>query len=448
VTNLTEAVDRELPRAVADLKRLVAIESISADPERATEVQRSAETVAALLTDLGCPEVKIVSEGGQPAVIGHFPAPEGKPTICLYAHHDVQPTGEASLWTSPPFVPQQRGGRLFGRGIADDKGGLAVHLAALRAFDGRPPVGVTVFIEGEEEVGSPSLGRILWTYAAELAADVYVIADSGNWEVGVPSFTTSLRGLADCIVEVKTLDHALHSGGFGGVAPDALTSLCRLVATLHDETGNVAVPGLVVTDGPDLEYPADRLKAESGVLDGVRYLGDGSVVQRLWTKPAISVLAIDATPVSKASNTLAPRARAKISMRLAPGDRAGQALDRLTEHLITHAPYGVEVTVSRGDFSEPSSIGFEGQYADAARSAFAEAFATEPVYIGQGGSIPVVAEFADRFPDATILVTAVCDPDSRMHGIDESLHLGDFGRACHAEAGLIDRLGHAPGQPR
>jgi len=168
VTNLTEAVDRELPRAVADLKRLVAIESISADPERATQVQRSAETVAALLTDLGCPEVKIVSEGGQPAVIGHFPAPEGKPTICLYAHHDVQPTGEASLWTSPPFVPQQRGGRLFGRGIADDKGGLAVHLAALRAFDGRPPVGVTVFIEGEEEVGSPSLGRILWTYAAEL----------------------------------------------------------------------------------------------------------------------------------------------------------------------------------------------------------------------------------------------------------------------------------------
>src|SRR5699024_11201831 len=218
-------------------------------------------------------------------------------------------------------------GRLFGRGTSDDKGGIAVHLAALRAFDGKPPVGVTVFVEGEEEVGSPALGAFLDTYGERLAADLLVICDSANWEVGTPSFTTTLRGLADCVVEVATLDHALHSGSFGGVAPDALTALCRLLATLHDDQGTVAVEGLGRRPAAPLEYPADRLAAESGILDGVDQLGDGPVVERMWTRPAISVLAVDATPVAQASNTLAATARAKVSLRVAPGDDAETALD-------------------------------------------------------------------------------------------------------------------------
>lgn len=431
-------VEALIPGVLRDLERLVAIQSVSADPDRLTEVHRSAEAVAQLVRELGCDDVRITAERGMPAVIAHFPAPEGAPTVCLYAHHDVQPEGTG--WDTDPFVTTQIGRRLFGRGAADDKGGLAVHLAALRAFDGRPPVGVTLFIEGEEEIGSPTLTALLEANRAELDSDVFVIADSSNWSVGAPAFTTSLRGLADCVVEVSTLDHALHSGSFGGVVPDALTALCRLLATLHDDAGNVAIAGLHTGPGPDLDYPADRLKSESGILDGVSYIGDGSVVERLWAKPAVAVIAIDATPVAKASNTLIPSARAKISLRVAPGDDATVALGHLTEHLRTHAPWGARVEVTEGDTGEPSTIGFEGPYAEAARAAFAEAWGVEPVFIGQGGSIPMVAEFAEAFPGATVLVTAVSDPDSRMHGANESLHLDDFSAACVAEALLLESL--------
>jgi acetylornithine deacetylase/succinyl-diaminopimelate desuccinylase-like protein len=438
---IADIVEADFPAVVAELGRLVAIESVSADPARASEVDKSAHAVADLVASLGCPDVKIVEAGGKPAVIGRFPAPPGAPTVCLYAHHDVQPEGDVAGWRSAPFTATERDGRLFGRGAADDKGGLAVHLAALRAFGGRPPVGVTLFIEGEEEIGSPSLAALLAAHRDELASDVFVITDSGNWAVGAPAFTTSLRGLADCVVEVRTLDHAVHSGAFGGVAPDALTSICRLLATLHDERGNVAVQGLQAGQGPDLDYPEDRLRSDTGILDGVDYLGDGTVVERLWNKPAISVIALDATPVSRASNTLIPSARAKISMRLAPGDDARRALGLLTEHLEAHAPWGAQVVVTEGDTGEPSEIPFEGRYAEAARVAFGKAWGTSPVFIGQGGSIPMVAEFAAAFSDATILVTAVSDPDSRMHGANESVHLGDLKSACVAEALFLESLG-------
>jgi acetylornithine deacetylase/succinyl-diaminopimelate desuccinylase-like protein len=218
--SLRDQVQAQLPGVLADLKELVAIESVSADSARTTEVECSAEHIVQLLTDLKCPHVSIIrAKDGAPAVIGRFPAPEGKPTVCLYAHHDVQPEGDPATWHTPPFVATELEGRLYGRGATDDKGGFAVHLAALRAFDGKPPVGVTVFVEGEEEVSSPSLVQVLEEHHAELAADVFVIADSDNWAVGQPAFTTSLRGLAACTVEVRTLDHALHSGVYGGVVP-------------------------------------------------------------------------------------------------------------------------------------------------------------------------------------------------------------------------------------
>ncbi len=441
MTDLAVRVAAEVPRALADVASLVAIPSVSSMPEHHPDVQRTADAVAALLREAGCPEVQILSAGGHPAVVGRWPAPAGAPTICLYAHHDVQPVGDATVWQTPGFEATVIADRMYGRGAADDKGGIGVHLAALRAFDGQPPVGVTVFVEGEEEIGSPSLKSFIATYTELLRADAYVICDSGNWDVGVPAFTTTLRGVCDCVVEVATLDHAVHSGQFGGIVPDALTALCRLLATLHHADGSVAVEGLSTWAAADLDYPLDRLKAESGVLDGVDYLGTGSVVERAWAKPAITVIGIDAPSVAVASNTLFPSARAKVSLRVAPGQRAEDALDRLVEHLQSHAPWGAQVKVTRGSAGDPGVLPLEGLIAEAATAAFTEAFGVAPVAIGQGGSIPMAADFQATYPEATVLLTAVSDPDSRMHGPNESLHLGDFAKAALAEALLLERLG-------
>src|SRR5215212_7756648 len=343
--SLHDVVRDLLPRVLSDLGDLVAIESVSADRARASEVERSALAIVGLLVDAGCPDARIVrANGGAPAVIARFPAPAGMPTVCLYAHHDVQPEGDPAGWATPPFMATEVNGRLYGRGVSDDKGGFAVHLAALRAFGGKPPVGVTLFIEGEEEVGSTDLAQLLEEHREDLAADVFVIADSDNWAVGQPAFTTSLRGLASCTVEVRTLDHGVHSGEYGGVVPDALTALCRLLATLHDDQGNVAVAGLTTAAAPQLEYPAERLRSESGILDGVKWIGSGSIVERLWCKPAISVIALDAPTVAQASNTLIPTARAKISLRVAPGDDASRALAALIKHLEDHVPWGAQLT--------------------------------------------------------------------------------------------------------
>ena len=440
MTNLAWNVERVLPSAIADLHRLISIPSISSMPEHDADVAACADVVSGLFRDLGASEVKLLDGGGKPAVWANFPGPEGTPTVLLYAHYDVQPTGDTDAWTSPAFEPTERDGRLYARGSADDKGGVALHVAALRVFDGKPPVGVKVFIEGEEEVGSPSMPTLLDRYRDELAADVYVVADSVNWEVGKPSLTTSLRGVADCQVTVSTLAEGLHSGQFGGVVPDALTALCRLLATLHDDAGNVAIEGLVTGTAPDLDYPEDRLLEETGLLEGVSQIGDGSVVERMWFKPAASVLAIDATPVAKASNTLIPSARAKVSVRLVPGQDPAAAAKALEEHLRRNAPWGAHVDVVAGQCGAPGRITLEGERAEAAKTAFREAFGVEAVEIGCGGSIPIVAEFADRNPDALVLVTAVTDPNSRMHGIDESLDLGDFAKAALAETLLLNNL--------
>ena len=440
MTNLAWNVERVLPSAIADLHKLISIPSISSMPEHDADVAACAEAVAGLFQDLGASEVKFLEGGGKPAVWANFPGPEGTPTVLLYAHYDVQPTGDIEAWTSPAFEPTERDGRLYARGSADDKGGVALHLAALRVFNGAPPVGVKVFIEGEEEIGSPTMPTLLDRYRDELAADVYIVADSVNWEVGKPSLTTSLRGVADCQVTVSTLAEGLHSGQFGGVVPDALTALCRLLATLHDEAGNVAIEGLVTGTAPDLDYPEDRLLEETGLLEGVSQIGDGSVVERMWFKPAASVLAIDATPVAKASNTLIPSARAKVSVRLVPGQDPAAAAKALEDHLRRNAPWGAHVDVVAGQCGAPGRITLEGERAEAAKTAFREAFGVDAVEIGCGGSIPIVAEFADRNPGALVLVTAVTDPNSRMHGIDESLDLGDFAKAALAETLLLNNL--------
>ncbi len=441
--DVRKALRDVLPGVRADLEELIRIPSISVDPARAAEVRRSAEHTAHLFREAGAAEVEILDdiEGGRPAVVARYPAPVDMPTVLLYAHHDVQPTGDPAVWTSPPFEPAERDGRLYGRGSADDKAGIAAHLAVLRLFEGRPPVGVTVFVEGEEEIGSPTLGAFLERHRDKLEADVVVLADSINFDIGTPSLTTTLRGVVDVVVEVRALEHTVHSGNYGGAAPDALTALCRLLATLHDENGDVAIAGLGTAEPHAVEYPEERFRAEAGMLDGVHLIGTGGLGQRIWTKPAVTVLAIDATPVADASNTLAATARAKISMRPAPGDDSAEAQRKLIQHLQEHPPWGVRVEVTPGEIGEPFAIDPQGEAFDAARTAFSSAYGRALVNTGVGGTIPFIKAFADAFPDAGILVTSAgAEPDCRAHGADESLHLADFENACLAEALLLSEL--------
>jgi acetylornithine deacetylase/succinyl-diaminopimelate desuccinylase-like protein len=439
--DLRQRITDVLPSVRRDLEALVRIPSVSALPAHADDVRRSAEATADLFRAEGFEVELLTVEGGAPAVVATKPAPAGAPTVLLYAHHDVQPVGDPGDWQSDPFEPTERGDRLYARGAADDKAGIAAHLAAVRAFGDELPVGVTVFVEGEEEIGSPTLEAFLAEHRDRLAADVIVIADSANWDIGVPALTTSLRGLIDCVVEVRTLEHGVHSGMWGGIVPDALTALARLLATLHDDQGNVAVQGLLSTEAADVDYPEERIRAEAGVADGVQLFGEGSAVERLWTKPALAVIGLDATRVDDASNTLIPSARAKISVRVAPGDTTGNAMTCLTRHLQSHAPWGAQVTVTEGDRGEPTRIDAVGPAYDAARSAFEEAWdGTPPVDMGVGGSIPFIAAFKEAFPEASVLVTGVEDPDTRAHGANEGLHLAEFARVCLAEALLLRNL--------
>ena len=438
---LRDAVRREMPRARADLEDLVRVPTLSADPAHAADVAEAVQRAAALAGEAGAADVRTVQvDGGQPALVATWPAPEGAPTVLLYAHLDVQPTGPAEQWTSPPFTPTERDGRLYGRGAADDKAGAVMHLAVLRAFGGTPPVGVVLFLEGEEEIGSPTLPALLAEHRDLLRADVIVIADSANATVDVPAFTTSLRGLVDVVVECRVLERPVHSGMFGGAVPDALTALCRLLATLHDEAGDVAIAGLHTASSDAPSPGVEVFRADAGLLPGVELIGTGTVPERLWHKPAAAVLGMDAPTTSEASNVLLPLARAKVSLRLAPGQDEHDALKALTAHLVDHAPWGAEVEVTTGSIGGAFALEAVGDVYDLARVAFEQAYGNAPVEAGIGGSIPFIAEFARTYPGATVLVTGVGDPASRWHGIDESLDLAMAERACLAEALLLEAL--------
>ncbi|MCA1831309.1 MAG: dipeptidase [Actinomycetota bacterium] len=438
--DISSAIDRVFPDVRTDHERLIRIPSVSAPGFDEAHVRRSAELTAEILAASGLRSDVLEVAGTHPAVIGTREAPEGAPTVLLYAHHDVQPPGVERLWESPPFEPVERNGRLYGRGAADDKGGIAMHVAAVRAWGDDLPVGVTVIVEGEEEIGSPNLGPFLAEYGERLRADAVILADSGNWRVGEPAITTSLRGLVDCIVEVQVLEHAVHSGVYGGAFPDALTALARLLAALHDERGNVAVRGLATGFADDLDLTEAELRAQASALPGVELIGEGSLTTRLWRRPALSVLAIDAPQLSEASNQLVPRARAKVSLRLPPGQDPKVAMDALVDHLEKNAPWGARVSVERGAAGHPFECDTSGPAFGALREAFKDAWGRHPVDQGMGGTIPFVAEFADAFPGVPLLLTGCGDPDSREHGENESVDLGDFKKACHAEAAFLGRL--------
>jgi len=443
ITAIKERVAGLMPQVRADLEALTRIPSVSLDSFDQQHVEDSAHAVADLLRAEGL-QVEIIREGGRPAVLGHLDGPEGSPTVTLYAHHDVQPPGDDRLWESPAFEPTERGGRLYGRGSADDKAGVMAHVAALRAHEDQLPVGVTIFVEGEEEIGSDSLLTILERHGDKLRADAIVLADSGNWDIGEPALTTTLRGMVRVVATVTTLDHGVHSGMFGGAVPDAVTVLVRLLATLHDEDGNVTVDGLKSSTAADLDYSEQRLREESGLLEGVSLIGSGSLLTRMWNRPAITTIGVNAPSVETASNTLVPSASAKISMRIAPDEDPIEAFELLKGHLEKHVAWGARLQVDLDDQGPGFAADASGPVYDQARAAFADAWGVEPVDIGVGGSIPFVARFAEKFPDAGILVTGVEDPDARAHGANESLHLGEFEKVCQAEALLLARLGAMP----
>lgn len=441
MSDLASIVRDQFPHMQATLADLVRIPSVSAAGYPATEVRRSAETIAAMFRQAGLEDARLLEiEGAHPAVYGSIPAPPGAPTVLLYAHHDVQPPGPESEWETGPFEPFEKAGRLYGRGASDDKSGVVMHLGTVRAFEGRPPVGVKVFIEGEEEVGSAHLGDYLDRYADLLAADVIVIGDAGNWRVGQPGLTVSLRGLVGCIVEVRTAANAVHSGQFGGVFPDAIMSLVRLLSTLHTDDGAVAIPGLVSGDTDPLDLTEHELRAQIGAVPGLAQIGSGGLTSRLWTMPAISILAMDVPPISQAINQLVPVARAKVSMRTAPGQDPDNAMNALRAHLLANAPWGVDVTVFGVEKGSAFQLTSQGPAADAWRSAMREVWGTDPIEFGAGGSIPFVADFSRRYPDAAILLTGPGDPTSAIHAPNESQDLEDLEKSILAQALALAKL--------
>ena len=440
IKDIASTVADQFSTTRSQLEELVKIPSVSASGFDPGEVRRSAMATAGLLESVGLADVRLLENGdAHPAVFGVIPAPARAPTVLLYAHHDVQPPGEG--WSTDPFEPLERAGRLYGRGTSDDKCGVVLHAAAIRALEGSIPVGIKVFVEGEEEIGSLHLEEFLSAHGDSLAADVIVIADSSNWRTGLPSFTTSLRGLVDCEVEVRTKRHAVHSGMYGGVFPDALTALARLLATLHDEAGRVAIARLVAEDADPLDLTEDELRTQVAAHDTLELIGSGTLTSRLWRQPALSVLAIDAPRVSEAVNALVPVATAKVSLRLAPGQDPDLAMQALRDHLVSRAPWGAQVTVTPGSSGQAFSLETGGPGYSAFYRGFREAWDVEPVEVGQGGSIPFVAAFSDAFPDAEILLTGVGDEQSRAHGPDESVDLEDLRRGCLAEAIALGQLG-------
>ena len=317
---------------------------------------------------------------------------------------------------------------------ADDKAGIAMHLASIRAFGDDLPVTVKVFVEGEEEIGSRNLEAFVDTYADMLASDAIVIGDAGNWREGTPTITTSLRGLVDCYVTVKTLESAVHSGTFGGIYPDAITSLSRIIANLHNDDGSVAIPGLVNAHADPLDSSEEELASQARPVPGCDPIGSGTLTSRMWRQPAVSVLAIDAVPIDEAINQLVPEAHAKVSMRLAPGQDTDAAMQALIDHLKASAPWGVSVDVKPGSSGDGFELDTSHPMFDAYRQGMAEGYGAEVVEVGSGGSIPFVAAFNDRYPDAPLFLVGVADPTSSFHGPNESLSLADMESAAVSQA--------------
>lgn len=452
IDKTTALVEAEFQDRLGTLGDLVRIPGIAWEAFDANDLERSASTVAKLFQDSGVfdqVEVKRASlDGiaGAPAVLASRKAKNGRPHVLLYAHHDVQPPGDSELWLSPAFEPTAREGRIYGRGAADDKAGVITHLSAIEAlkklagedFD----LGLSIFIEGEEEAGSRTFRAFLDENKAKLAADVIIVADSMNWSPEIPALTVSLRGMVSQVIHIRTMEHAVHSGMFGGPVPDALIPLVRVLASLHDEKGNVAVKGLKFHEFADLPYSDADLRADSSLLPEVSQIGEGGLMTRMWGKSSLTVIGIDAPSVATSSNTLMPSASAKISLRIAPGQDPHEALLLLRSHIEANVPFGARLEFGETEEGKAFMADSSGWAAQLAKNSLAAAFGNPTVDIGIGGSIPFIADLTEVFPDAQILVTGVEDADSRAHSPNESIHLVGLKNAMVAEALFLLSANH------
>jgi cysteinylglycine-S-conjugate dipeptidase len=461
VASAVAAVDDVIDAARSELEALVRIPSISADPEHFDDVRASADATVELLRAHGLEHVRTAGvEGSQPFVIGEWlHAGPDAPTVLLYAHHDVQPPGIVENWASDPFEPEERDGRLYGRGAADDKAGAVAHAHAVSAWltgTGTLPCNVRVLIEGEEEIGSPTLQAFLHAHLDELRADVLVLADAGNWKVGVPGLTYSLRGLAAADIELRALDGPQHSGMTGGAVPDPVMALSRLLSSLVDEHGDVAFDGAfdgLSEPGAQARAPIEgfddvpeKFARVSGVRPGVQLVGnpDRTLHERLWLRPCLTVIGFDGHPIKGSSNQIVARATARVSLRLGPGQDPDRVLERLRAHVEKHVPWSLELTFTALEGAPAWQTDPTGPAFDAARRALHAGFGVEPVLMGVGGSIPFVGPFADAFGGIPSLLMGPDDPGANIHGEDESLHLGDWRSLIRSEVFLLDELARLP----
>ncbi|MFB6950756.1 dipeptidase [Streptomyces niveus] len=443
VSPIAETVASLMPRARAELAELVAFRSV-ADPAQfpREECEAAAAWVADALRAEGFQDVEALdTPDGTQSVYGFLPGPEGAPTVLLYAHYDVQPPLDESAWASPPFELTERDGRWYGRGAADCKGGFVMHLLALRALKaaGGVPVGVKVIVEGSEEQGTGGLERYAEEHPELLAADTIVIGDTGNFRVGLPTVTATLRGMTMLRVQIDTLEGNLHSGQFGGAAPDALAALIQLLASLRSEDGSTTVDGLAAdADWDGLAYPEADFRKDAKVLDGVGLIGRDTVADRVWARPAVTVIGIDCPPVVGATPSLQASARAQISLRVPPGQDAAEATKLLTAHIEAHTPWGARVAVEQVGQGQP----FRADTASPAYTSMAEAMRVaypgeEMQTAGMGGSIPLCNTLAALYPEAEILLIGLSEPEAQIHAVNESVSPEELERLSVAEAHFL-----------
>lgn len=434
---IRERVRALMPQARTDLAEMVAFESVY-DPNATPpeDCARMVDWLVSTFTELGVQGVAAhVTADGSQAVTGRLPGPPDAPTVLLYFHHDVQPPLDPAAWISPAWTLTERDGRWYGRGAADCKGNIAVHLTALRALGDSLPVNIKIIGEGSEEQGSGGLEDFVPKNPDLLAADAILILDSGNIEVGRPTLTTSLRGIANVVVSVETLSSAMHSGMFGGAAPDALAALIAMLASLRDEFGNTTVAGLDAhQDWSGIDYPIDQFRSDATILDGVDVLGSGSVAEMVWARPAATVLGIDAPSVAGSSASVVPSARARINLRVPPGMDPRAAQDALIEHLRSAAPWNVKVDIEREATGAPFSGSTSGPAFDALSDAMKTAYGRDVQLQGQGGSIPLCTVLAETFPQAEIMLLGVEEPSCLIHAPNESVDPSEIENMAVAEA--------------
>ncbi|EGD56372.1 hypothetical protein SCNU_02427 [Gordonia neofelifaecis NRRL B-59395] len=436
---LAARIDDLMDRARADLAELVAHPSIHIDRTRAAAGRASADWIARAFVDLGFDAEVIVTSDGSPAVIGHRAGPEGSPTVALYSHHDVQPAGDESLWTSPPFELVERDGRWYGRGSADCKGNVIAHLTALRAVGDDLACSVRLIIEGSEEAGGEGLDELVRTRPELFDADLILIGDTGNLAVGVPTLTTSLRGVVNVKVTVSTLTNGVHAGGAGGPAPDAMAALIAGLSSLRNARGDTTIDGLSADQRWDgFAFTPEQFQETVGALPGTEVLGSGSPAELAWARPAVTVIGVDAPDTEECAAAIMPTAAAMLNLRVPPGTDPREAYDLLVAHLRRHIPWGAAVEFEPDAFGGPFAADPGGPGYRQLIDAMSTAYDGLPVqFAGQGGSIPLCAVLAEAVPRAEIALLGVEEPICAIHAPNESVDPGELRRTALTEAILL-----------